>query len=307
MTAPAATAAQFRHRAGLRVLTWPVFDGLAADVLVTTRQGGVSAGEYGSLNLSFSVGDDPAAVLENRRRVAAALGADTGDFVYARQVHGGRAQVVTAADRGRGARSLADAVDDADALVTTDPGTALTILVADCVPIVLLDPVAGVLACVHAGWRGTVARIGAAALETMTSVGARPADVLAGIGPAIAPDRYQVGDDVAGEVRRGLGSAVAGDVLRPDGPGKWLLDLWAANRRVLTDAGVPAAQVHLAGVPTGPADPGGSGSSEPGAFFSHRTVQPAGRFALVARLSPEAAAQPGPEAAGPRPATEGTR
>jgi polyphenol oxidase len=278
VTAPVATTAEFRHRGDLQVLTWPVFDGLSADVLVTTRQGGVSAGDYAALNLSLSVGDDPAAVLENRRRVAAALGADPGDFVYARQVHGGRAQVVTAADRGRGGQALADAIGHADALVTTDPGTALAILVADCVPIVLLDPVARVLACVHAGWRGTVARVAAAALEAMTALGARPAGVLAGIGPAIAPDRYQVGDEVASEVRRGLGS-IAGEVLRPDGPGKWLLDLWTANRRVLADAGVPAAQIHLAAVPTGP---------EPGAFFSHRAAQPAGRFALVARLTPEA-------------------
>jgi hypothetical protein len=185
---------------------------------------------------------------------------------------------VTAADRGRGAERLADAVGDADALVTTDPGTALAILVADCVPIVLLDPVARVLACVHAGWRGTVARVAATALAAMTELGAAPAAVLAGIGPAIAPDRYQVGDEVAAEVRRGLGP-VAGEVLRPDGPGKWLLDLWTANHRVLTGAGVPAAQIQLAGVPTGP---------EPGAFFSHRAAQPAGRFALVARLAPQA-------------------
>jgi len=279
VTAPVATAAEFRSCAGLQVLTWPVFDGLGADVLVTARQGGISAGEYASLNLSFSVGDDPGAVLENRRRVAAALGASPGDFVYARQVHGGRAQVVTAADRGRGAQGLSDAIEDADALVTTDPGTVLAIQVADCVPVVLLDPVARVLACVHAGWRGTVARIGAAALATMTSLGARPADVRAGIGPAIAPDRYQVGDEVAASVRQGLGSAVADEVLRADGPGRWLLDLWAANRRVLTEAGVPAGQVFVAGVPTGP---------EPGMFFSHRAAQPAGRFALVARLHPEA-------------------
>jgi polyphenol oxidase len=277
VTAPVATAAEFRTRGDLQVLAWPTLDGRAADILVTTRHGGVSAGDYASLNLSLSVGDDPTAVRENRRRVAAALGADPGDFVYARQVHGGRARVVTAADRGRGTLRLDDAVGDADALVTSDPGTTLAILVADCVPIVLLDPVARVLACVHAGWRGTVARVAEAALTAMASLGSRPADVLAGIGPAIAPDRYQVGDEVAAEVRAGLG-CVAGDVLRPDGPGRWLLDLWTANRRVLTAAGVPAAQVYAAGVATGP---------EPGAFFSHRAAQPAGRFALVARLSPQ--------------------
>lgn len=281
MTAPAVTAAEFRQKRDLRVLAWPLFDGADAEVMVTTRQGGVSAGPYASLNLSLSVGDAPDAVLENRRRVAAALGAGLGDFVFARQVHGGRAQIVAAADRGRGTLSADDAIAGADALVTGDAGTTLVTLVGDCVPIVLYDPVAHVLACVHAGWRGTVARITEAALTAMASLGARPADVLAGLGPAIAADRYQVGEEVAAEVRRCFGGDAAsgdgGDLLRPDGTGKWLLDLWAANRRLLAQAGIPDGQIQVAAVPTGP---------DPGAFFSDRTARPCGRFALVARLRP---------------------
>ena len=112
----------------------------------------------------------------------------------------------------------------ADALVTTSPGVVLAILTADCVPIVLHDPVAGVLACVHAGWRGTVAWVTTAALAAMQRLGARPSDVTAGIGPAIGADRYQVGPDVHEAVSRTFGPAVAG-FIRPDpsAPGRWLL------------------------------------------------------------------------------------
>ena len=272
----AAAAWQLRARGGLTVLGWPALDALGAEVAVTTRAGGVSGGVYESLNLSLSVGDEPDAVAENRRRLAAGLGAGLDDLIFARQVHGGRAQVVTATDRGRGTRALDDAVPDADALVTADPAAVLVILVADCVPIVLLDPEAGVLACVHAGWRGTVARIGPATLAAMAELGARPDRVVAGIGPAIGPDRYQVGADVADALRDGLGG-LADRVLRPDGTGRWLLDLWAANRLLLAGAGVPAEQILVADVPTGPA-----GADR---FFSDRTARPCGRFALVARLT----------------------
>lgn len=276
MSAPAATAPGFRQRAGLEFLTWPVLRTLPVDAAVTTRHGGVSTGACTSLNLSFAVGDDPAAVLANRELVAAALGVSLDDFVFARQVHGAVARIVTAADRGRGARSAGDTVADADILVTAEPGPVLAILVADCVPLVLYDPAAHVLACVHAGWRGTAARAAAAAVAAMGTLGSRPEHIIAGVGPAIAPTAYQVGEDVAGQLRRSLGAA-ADRVLRPDAAGRSLLDLPAANRIVLTEAGVPDDHIHVAAVPTGP---------DPGRFFSHRAEQPCGRFALVARLQP---------------------
>jgi polyphenol oxidase len=275
MTAPAETGAGLRQRAGLQVLTWPVFDPLPVDAMVTTRYGGVSSGAYATLNLSLGVGDQAADVLENRRRVAAALGADPAAFVFASQVHGATARIVSGADRGRGARAAADAVGPADALITADPGTVLTILVADCVPVILYDPVAHVLACVHAGWRGTVAHVTRAALAVMRPLGASAQNVIAGIGPAISPGAYRVGQQVAGAAREAFGQQ-ADPLLRPAGPGQWLFDLWAANRQTLRDAGVPDSQIHLAATPTGP---------DPGMFFSHRAEQPCGRFALVARLA----------------------
>jgi YfiH family protein len=275
---PPATA--FRAAGPLRLLTWPALAGV--DVAVTARSGGVSAGPYATLNMSLSVGDDPGRVLENRRRVAAALGASPGDFVFARQVHGAGVRVVGDADRGSGTFSPGDAAGSAggvgeagaDALVTTAPGVVLAILTADCVPIVLHDPVAGVLACVHAGWRGTVAGVTAAAVTAMQDLGARPSDVVAGLGPAIAPARYQVGPDVHQAVTRSFGPA-APAFLRPDPAtrDRWLLDLWAANRHALLQAGVPASQIHATTHPTGSGD-----------FFSDRAERPCGRLALVARL-----------------------
>jgi YfiH family protein len=273
MTTQATTGYELREQGGLRVLAWPALDRYPVDALVTTRHGGVSAGAYATLNLSFGVGDRPQDVLENRRRAVTALGAGLGDLVFGKQVHGAVARVAGRADRGAGA-AVADAgVGEADALVTGDPGTVLGVLVADCVPIVLYDPAAHVLACVHAGWRGTVAGVTGAALVAMAAVGTRPADVIAGIGPAIGPDRYQVGEDVAVAARDCFGEH-APLVLRPDGTGRWLFDLWSASRLLLREAGVADRHIHVAAVPTG-AD-----------FFSNRSARPCGRFGLFARLRP---------------------
>jgi polyphenol oxidase len=277
MAAPAAATSELRRRDDLDVLTWPAFDGLDLDAGVTTRNGGISAGPYASLNLGLHVGDEDKAVLENRRRLAEALGAEPGDFVFCNQAHGRAVRVVSPDDRGRGSLSLADAIGDTDALVTAEPGIVLVVMVADCVPIVLYDPAAHVLACVHAGWRGTVAGVSEAAVAEMRALGASPENVIAGLGPAISPDRYQVGDDVVRAAKEGLGSA-ADEVIRPDGTGRWLFDLWTANRIVLREAGLRDEHVHVAAIPTG--------SSGPGLFFSDREVRPCGRFAAVARLRP---------------------
>jgi purine-nucleoside/S-methyl-5'-thioadenosine phosphorylase / adenosine deaminase len=254
-------------------LTWPEFAGSGVDARVTARVGGVSSGPYQSLNMSFAVGDEPGRVVENRRRAAAAFGGDLADFVFARQVHGAGVRVVGSHDRGSGTLTQDDAIPDTDALVTTSPEVVLAILTADCVPIVLHDPVAGVLACVHSGWRGTVARVGAATVEAMKQLGAEPADIVAGIGPAIDPARYQVGPEVNAAVAGAFGNA-AGSCIRSD-PGKdgrWLLDLWAANRIVLNEAGLREENIHVTSIPTG------------GDFFSDRAVRPCGRLALLARL-----------------------
>jgi YfiH family protein len=268
-----AAAGELRAVAGLPALAWPVFDAHPLDALVTTREGGVSTGRYRSLNLGLLVGDDSAAVLANRTRVAAAIGSSLDDFVFCEQSHQPNVQIVTAEHRGRGARTAADAIATTDALVTAVPGIVLVVMAADCVPLVLFDPQARVLACVHAGWGGTVRGVTPAAVAAMRTLGADPARIIAGIGPAIHPDLYQVGADVADLAGAAFGD-LAATVVRPDGTGKWLFDLWQANALQLTQAGVPADQVHVAGLDTGPGTP----------FFSHRREAPCGRFAAVARI-----------------------
>ena len=286
-----AASTRLRAAGGLSLLTWPALEASGADAAVTARDGGVSPGPYATLNLSLTVGDDPARVLENRRRLAAALGVGAGDFVFARQVHGAGVRIVGDADRGSGAFGLDDAIADTDALVTTTPGVVLAILTADCVPIVLHDPVAGALACVHAGWRGTVARVCAAAVAAMASLGSRPADVIAGLGPAADPARYQVGPDVHLAITQAFGPA-ASSFIHPDPKARqhWLLDLWTANRHVLREAGLPDPQIHVTDLPTGPSDrstpAAPAAPSVHGCFFSDRAARPCGRLALVARLRP---------------------
>jgi hypothetical protein len=256
------------------LLRWGDPKSVGADVTVTTRQGGVSEAPYDSLNLGLHVGDDPADVVTNRERAAKAFGAGLGELVFARQVHGAAAVVVGGTDAGRGAWAEEDAVADADVLVTSTAGVTLVILVADCVPLALVDPAAGVLAVVHAGWRGTAAGVVGAALDAMAGLGGEAARVRAWVGPGVARDRYQVTD----EVRDGLQGAMRPEVLddgvaKRDGPGHWLVDLAAANRQQLRQHGVPAQQIYDCGVTT---------TDE--RFFSDRAVRPCGRFALLARL-----------------------
>jgi YfiH family protein len=257
----------------LPLLTWPAFDPALVQVLLTTRDGGVSTGPYASLNLGLHVGDSPLSVLDNRARVAAAMGVGLDELVFAEQIHQPTVRVVDDSHRGRGARSAGDAIPRTDALVTTTPGVVLVVMVADCVPLVLHDPVRGVLACVHAGWGGTVRGVTPAAVRAMRDIGSDPADIVVGIGPCIDGERYQVGDDVASVAREAFGDSTD-RVLRPDGTGRRLFDLVAAARVQLTDAGVREQHIHPSGLTTGAGTP----------FFSHRAEGPCGRFAVLARL-----------------------
>jgi polyphenol oxidase len=268
-TAPA----RFDRRGPLEVLVWPALAELGVDAVVTTRSGGVSVGPYESLNLALHVGDDPVAVVENRRRAAAALGAMLDDLVFGVQVHGIGASVVTGAHRGRGTLGPGDALAETDALVTTDPGTVLVTLVADCVPVVLFDPGARVLACAHAGWRGALSGVLDQTIAAMRTLGASTNRLVAGIGPGVAADRYQVGP----EVRQAALAALGADgpaLVPPDGTGRWLLDLPGTVRCLLGRAGIDASRLLEAPFSTG------------GPFFSDRAERPCGRFGLLARIAP---------------------
>ncbi|HEX5501182.1 MAG TPA: peptidoglycan editing factor PgeF [Thermomicrobiales bacterium] len=228
-------------------------------------------------DISYATGGDPAAVYGTRRRWLAALGADAADVVAARQVHGARVAAVTMRDRGRGAQALANALPETDALVTDAPGLPLLLTYADCTSLLLYDPVRHVAGVAHAGWRGTVADVAGATVAALAAhYGSRPADLLAGIGPAIGPCCYVVGPEVI-TAWRALG--ISDDaVVRaiPDRPAQWYFDLPRANRLLLERAGLPPARIEDAAICT---------ACRVADYFSHRAEHGrAGRFAAVIAL-----------------------
>jgi YfiH family protein len=152
-----------------------------------TREGGVSTGIYASLNCGLGSNDDPRHVAENRARAAATVGVDPARLVTAYQVHGNAvAEVDLPWAPGRGPH--------VDAMVTTRRGVALGILTADCTPVLLADPIAGVVGAAHAGWKGAKAGVVGTAVAAMVRLGATPANITAAVGPTIALGSYEVGE-----------------------------------------------------------------------------------------------------------------
>ena len=162
--------------------------------VVTDRRGGRSLHPYDSFNLGDHVGDDPAAVSANRDRVARELGVGRDRLVWMSQVHGTGVAIVEGLQDGP--------VPAVDALVTTTPGLVLCVVVADCVPVLLADPVAGVVAAVHAGREGVRQGVVPAALSAMASLGARARNVSALLGPAVCGECYEVPDGMQADVAR---------------------------------------------------------------------------------------------------------
>jgi YfiH family protein len=252
------------------------FDGDGVTAVVSTRHGGVSTGAYDSLNLGGHVGDDPAAVTENRDRLAAALG--VGRLTFADQQHTGRAAVVTRELAGRGHDGAVDAAaafPATDALITNLPGVALAILVADCAPVVLYDPVRQAIGVAHSGRAGAVKGVVPKTIAAMTAAfGSVPGDLLIGIGPAIGAASYEIGAAEASEVMAAFGAAGT-RLLVPSRPGHALFDLAGAIRRQLDAAGVPPDSVHDLAIDT---------RQSTDTFFSDRAARPCGRFAAIACL-----------------------
>jgi purine-nucleoside/S-methyl-5'-thioadenosine phosphorylase / adenosine deaminase len=251
----------------------------AVDALITTRRGGLSSGSYQSLNLGLRVGDDPAIVLENRRRVFRAFGLDLERSVWCRQVHANNVVVVDEADAGRGATTEEDIVLDADALVTTATGLSLCVTLADCVPVVIYDSRRGVLGLAHAGWGGTVSRIASRTVAVFQErFGAVPKDLIAAIGPSIGPERYEVGEDVLARARESYGDESEAFITPLPSAGKALFDLWTANRIDLESAGLQREQIEIAEIST---------DEHLNDFYSHRVEGMTGRFIAAASLRPQ--------------------
>jgi YfiH family protein len=240
---------EWREAAGLRWLAW---EGAGVTAVFPTREGGVSAAPWDALNLGLSVGDEPAHVLENRRRLCAAVGLPLDRLVVPHQVHGTATRWVGEAEAGRGACDPATALEACDGLLTEAPELGLAISTADCLPVVIAaateDGVA--LAAVHAGWRGTLDGIVGQAAVALARRGRLLGAV---VGPSIGPCCFVVDEALRARFAARFPGAARGNVV----------DLWAAAAADLAAAGVPSGGISVAGLCT----------ASDAAFYSHRRDQ----------------------------------
>jgi polyphenol oxidase len=224
--------------------------------VTTTRAGGVSAPPFDTFNLGDHVGDDPAAVAANRKRLTAAIGLGDDGIVWMNQVHGDRVVVVD---------GPVDApVDKTDALVTTRARLALAVVTADCVPVLMGDARAGVVAAVHAGRVGCQIGVVARTLEAMLDAGARAQDISVLLGPAVSGPNYEVPAEMAAEVDAAMPGSRTTTAKQTPG-----LDLRAGIARQLTGLGVTAIDIDPRCTVADPS------------LFSHRRDAPTGRLASL--------------------------
>ncbi|WP_028307438.1 peptidoglycan editing factor PgeF [Desulfitibacter alkalitolerans] len=241
----------------------------------STRKGGTSLVPYDTLNLGLHVKDKKASVIENRKRFVNTLGYSLEDSVALDQVHGNRVIVVNESDKGRGMFNYDDFLASADGMVTNKPGILLTTYYADCVPLYFFDPQTNSIGIAHAGWKGTMLKIGARIVnELHKNFGANPKDCIAVIGPSIGPCCYEVDDRVLQPMKRAypnFSSIIKGD------EEKAFLNLWEANRISLQESGLLDINIYISKLCT-------HCSQE--YFFSHRRDKgETGRMAAVIGLS----------------------
>ena len=233
---------------------------------IFARQGGVSQPPHDSLNLSVSVPDEKTAVYANRAKAFGLFGRQNDTVVHAHLVHGNTVARVTQANNGTW-------VEHVDALITNEPGCGLTMNYADCTPIFLYDPVQQAIGLGHAGWKGAVVDLpGAMVWAMQQQFGSHPADLLAGIGPCISWQQYEVDEPLVSEVKAAFANWEL--LLRkPVGKanGRFHFDLPEANRHNLARAGVQ--QIELSGFCT---------AQRTDLFFSHRAEKgKTGRFGTI--------------------------
>lgn len=217
--------------------------------LFTCRQGGISPAPFDSLNVGFNVPDDPDLVRVNRRIAFEAMEVDPVRCASPVQVHGYKIAYIEREDLGRGVWDAYSAPSGYDIMASRIPGVSLFTFYADCTPVYVADPNRKTIALGHAGWKGTSVRVPRYAVQGLEKkFGSIPPDLFAVVGPSIGPCCYQVDEVVHEAFRRHFG--VCDDLFQPDGPGRWKLDLWEANRRALVETGIPEEQVRVTGLCT---------------------------------------------------------
>lgn len=228
----------------------------------SSRLGGVSKAHLGTMNLSYTRGDDTECVDENYHRIAQVLGCEVGDIVCSDQTHTTNVRKVTAKDKGKGVIRTRDYAD-VDGLITNEPGIVLATFYADCVPLYIVDPVHKAIGLSHSGWRGTVNKMGAVTLKEMEKeYGTKSEDVYVAIGPSICQDCYEVSQDVAQAFEEAFPNQQNHkQMLYQKNEEKFQLNLWYANYCVFREAGVLDEHIEITDVCT---------CCNPDILFSHR-------------------------------------
>ena len=250
------------NRNGVTYLTYPELEKLPDFVhCFSTRLGGVSEGIYSSMNLSFTRGDDEEAVRENYHRLADAMGFEMESIVTSDQTHTSNVIRVTEEDRGNGITKPRP-YTDVDGMITDVPGLVLATFYADCVPLYFIDPVHKAIGLSHSGWRGTAARIGEVTVNKMRECfGSDPADIYGAIGPSICQDCYEVSEDVILEFQNSFDRKDWEALFYRKGNGKYQLNLWEANRKIMLEAGLKEEHISMPNICT---------CCNPEFLFSHR-------------------------------------
>ncbi len=247
---------------GVTYLTFPLLEKKGVVCGFTTRLGGVSRGDCFSMNLSFTRGDDEADVRENYRLIGEALGIDMNRAVLSHQVHKTEIHIVTEEDAGRGILPEKEPLFEMDGLMTNVKQIPLVTFFADCVPLIFYDPVKGVIASSHSGWKGTVERIGEKTVSMMEQkMGCWRENILAVIGPSICQKCYEVSEDVASRFESRFSGEQYEKMIIKKENGKYQLDLWKANEYILLDAGIKKEHLAVTDLCT---------CCNPNFLFSHR-------------------------------------
>ncbi len=242
---------------------------------ISTRFGGTSQPPFAAMNLALHVGDDSAAVCQNRQIFCESLGVSAESLCTPEQVHGEYIARVTRKDAGRGSKVYADALPQTDALITNEADIPLMLCFADCTPILFFDAQHHAIGMAHGGWRGTIKKIAQKTLLAMQrEFGTCPADCLVGIGPSIGPCCYEVGDNVAQQFCDVFPKYR--DVIVRENDHHIHLDLWAANQLQLEEVGVLPSHIDKADACT---------VCNPKVFFSYRAEKgKTGRIGAIISL-----------------------
>ncbi|WP_237706216.1 peptidoglycan editing factor PgeF [Ornithinibacillus scapharcae] len=249
----------FRHNDDVKLLFIDKWMEIEPSLRVgfTTKNGGVSRGDFSTNNLGLHVSDNPQDVLTNRNVLSSHLTIPLEKWIAGEQVHKNSVQIVDFKDAGKGSTSVDSALKEIDGLITNSKGILCTAFFADCVPLYFFDPVTGYIGIAHAGWKGTVGKIAEEMVRNFKELGSKLDDLFVAIGPCISKDNYEVDEYVKDQIQEEYRT----QVLTPLGNKHYLLDLKQLNVEILVQSGVFRSNIDITNYCT---------FRDKELFFSHR-------------------------------------